>query len=75
MARRPVAYVRRSSGKESPAPVTGACLWKRLSGFGGSTGDVIEQDLVMEGPAIVTIATTDAGFNADDDCGRWTNVN
>lgn len=55
-------------------PVTGACLWKRLSGFGGDSDEVIAQDLVMEGPTTVTISATDAGFVADEDCGRWTKV-
>ncbi len=45
------------------------CLWQRLSGFGGETGDIIAGDLT-EAITIVTIKDSDAGFDSQD-CGTW----
>lgn len=53
----------RSSGGE-------LCYWARLSGFGGSTSDIVANDNVS-GPTIVTIEGSDEGF-ASQRCGTWT---
>jgi hypothetical protein len=48
----------------------GSCYWERLSGFGGTLDEIIANDN-PPGPAVVTIAPTDAGFNSTR-CGAWT---
>jgi hypothetical protein len=45
------------------------CYWARLSGFGGTIGEIIANDNVS-GPAVVTIAPTDKGFTSRR-CGSW----
>ena len=45
------------------------CYWDRLSGFSGMLDDVIANDVVY-GRAVVTIASSDAGFQSED-CGTW----
>jgi hypothetical protein len=40
-----------------------------LSGFGGTLGEIIANDLAS-GPTIVTIAASDAGFQSSG-CGTW----
>lgn len=52
------------------APGSDACYWERLSGFGGSLGEILANDIAA-GPVLVTIAPTDKGFNSHD-CGEWT---
>ncbi len=47
-----------------------SCYWARLSGFGGSTSEVIANGLPT-GNVIVTIAATDKGFESSG-CGRFT---
>jgi hypothetical protein len=54
---------------EVTVPDGGSCYWARLSGFGG--GEIIENGITTVGPAIVTIAPTDAGFHSSR-CGAWT---
>lgn len=51
---------------------TGAqgCYFARLSGFGNTLDDIIANDLV-DTPTIVTIASTDKGFQSNG-CGTWT---
>lgn len=51
---------------------TGAqgCYFARLSGFGNSIDDIIANDNV-DTPTIVTIASTDKGFQSNG-CGTWT---
>lgn len=51
---------------------TGAqgCYYARLSGFGNTLDDVIANNDV-DTPTIVTIASTDKGFQSDG-CGTWT---
>ena len=44
------------------------CYWARLSGFGGELGDIIANG--SDGPEIVTVAASDAGFETQG-CGRW----
>ena len=47
------------------------CYWARLSGFGGTDAEVIEQDLAADAIApVVTIGETDAGFTSNG-CGEW----
>ena len=50
----------------------GSCYWERLSGFGGAIDDIISNDN-NDAIAIVTIATSDAGFSASR-CGTWTRI-
>jgi hypothetical protein len=45
------------------------CYWARLSGFGGTIGDIIANDNTDAG-AIVTIAASDKGFQSRR-CGTW----
>ena len=47
---------------------TSFCYWVRLSGFGGELGDIIANG--TDGPEIVTVAASDAGFETQG-CGRW----
>jgi hypothetical protein len=50
---------------------SGDCYWERLSGFGGTFGDIITNGLGSS--QIVTIAPGDAGF-ASSGCGTWTKI-
>lgn len=47
-----------------------SCYWARLSGLGGSFGEIIANNL-GSGPQVVTIAATDVGFESRN-CGTWT---
>ena len=47
-----------------------ACRWARLSGFGGTDGEILGASSFSAGPQVVTIAATDAGF-ASNGCGTW----
>lgn len=47
------------------------CYWARLSGFGGTLNSIIANDNVFGGHAIVTIRSTDKGFETTG-CGTWT---
>lgn len=51
---------------------TGAqgCYWARLSGFGGTTDEIIANNNV-DTVTIVTIAASDKGFQSKG-CGTWT---
>ena len=45
---------------------------QRLSGFGGTEDDVIEQSVFEEGEAaFIEIFASDVGFSNDPDCGDW----
>jgi len=46
------------------------CYWERLSGLGGTFGEIITNDNT-DGPAVVTIASSDKGFNSSR-CATWT---
>lgn len=48
------------------------CYWERLRGTGGSFSDIIANDNAT-GPAIVTIARTDAAFKSQN-CGTWSRL-
>ena len=49
------------------------CYWERLSGLGGDFDDIIANEMVDEGSAIVTIAPADRAFRSDG-CARWSPV-
>ena len=61
-----------SPGTWRSSPGTDACYWERLSGFGGSSDDVITNELA-DGQLMVTISSTDQGFSSNR-CGFWTKV-
>lgn len=47
------------------------CYWARLSGFGGTEAEIIDQDLTSNGLApVVTISRSDIGFTSNG-CGTW----
>jgi hypothetical protein len=46
------------------------CYWERLSGFGGTMGEILANENT-DGPAVVTIAASDKGFSSHR-CGTWT---
>ena len=48
------------------------CYWERLSGFGGTSNQIIANGLSDTAP-IVTIGSRDKGF-ASTSCGTWTKV-
>ena len=53
------------------------CYWARVSGFGASQEDVVDEGLVeMDAGAelTVTIQASAAGFYSDAECGLWTRV-
>lgn len=52
------------------APGGDFCYWERLSGFNGTLGNIIANEL-SRGPQIVTISATDKGFDSTR-CGTWT---
>lgn len=54
-----------------------SCYWERRRAFTGTvSGDVIANDFVSSGgQVIVTIASSDAGFSGDEECGTWTRIN
>lgn len=52
------------------APGGDLCYWARVSGFGGTLGEIIANDNVT-GAAIVSIDPSDAGFMSHG-CGEWT---
>src|ERR1035437_4808580 len=47
------------------------CYWERLSGFGGTPGELIANDYT-NATAVVTISPADKGFSSSG-CGMWTN--
>jgi hypothetical protein len=47
------------------------CYWSRLKGFGGTSDEIIANDVVSDAFAVVTIGTNDVGFESND-CGEWT---
>ncbi|HXG88269.1 MAG TPA: fibronectin type III domain-containing protein [Vicinamibacterales bacterium] len=50
------------------------CYWERLRGFSGTFNDIIANKFVSTAsPQLVTIMSTDVGFN-NDDCGTWTRI-
>jgi hypothetical protein len=51
---------------------SGGCYWERLSGFGGTFGDIIANNF-SSSIEVVTIAPGDAGFESSG-CGTWTKI-
>jgi hypothetical protein len=47
----------------------GGCYWERLSGVGGTFGEILANDNAT-GPAIVTISSGDFAFSSSR-CGEW----
>lgn len=60
-------------GTYRSSPATSVCLWYRLSGFSGTFDEKIAGGSTTEGPQVVTIDPTDAGFDSSG-CGAWTKV-
>ena len=52
---------------------SGGCYWSRLAGLGGGLDDIIANEVVQEGSAIVAIEATDRAFNSNG-CGQWRRV-
>jgi hypothetical protein len=51
------------------------CYWERLRGFSGRIADVIDNEFVgNSGQQLVTILSSDVGFQTDGDCGTWTRI-
>lgn len=48
------------------------CYWARLSDFSGELDDIIANENVFDGYAVVNIESTDAGFESSG-CGLWSN--
>lgn len=48
------------------------CYWERLSGFGGTFDEIIANNFTYV-RQIVELKPTDAGFDADGECGTWSN--
>jgi hypothetical protein len=46
-----------------------SCYWARLSGFGGTSAEIIAND-IGSGPRVVTIDPADIGFESSG-CGTW----
>lgn len=52
------------------------CYWERLRGFSGNFADIIDNEFVSgASQQLITILSTDVGFNNDADCGTWTRIN
>jgi len=62
-------------GRYYSDPANG-CYWERLSGFGGTSSEIIANDFVGfdSRQGIVDIASSDYGFKTDGDCGTWYNT-
>jgi hypothetical protein len=52
------------------AVMTDGCYWERLSGLGGTFGEIIANDFTNDAVAYVTIAPTDVAFRSSR-CGPW----
>jgi hypothetical protein len=61
-----------AAGRYFADPVSG-CYWERQSGFSGDLSDVLANNFLgFDQPQeIVDILSTDAGFEADAECGDW----
>ncbi len=52
-----------------------SCYWARLSGFGGTPADILEDAFLEQDARItVTIQQSDAGFRSTANCGVWTRL-
>lgn len=61
------------AGRYYAAPASG-CYWKRLSGLGGTTKDIIANDFLGSGlnQAVIDIRASDVAFSTESECGTWT---
>ena len=50
------------------------CFWARLANFAPESAHSVISSGFADGPAIVTIEPTDAGFAARESCGVWTKI-
>ena len=49
------------------------CYWERLRNFEGVISSIIDNEFVSSaGQQLVTISSSDVGFNNDAECGTWT---
>lgn len=62
------------AGRYYTTPSRSGCYWERVSGFGGTIGEIIANNFVgfLGGQEIVDISSSDLGFTSDSDCGTWT---
>jgi hypothetical protein len=67
-------------GKDIPAgryyttPGNG-CYWERLSGLGGTLGEIIANDFISGyGQAVVDIKASDLAFSTTTECGTWSST-
>ncbi|MEO6398198.1 MAG: hypothetical protein ABIP13_06990 [Tepidiformaceae bacterium] len=60
-----VSYATYRTRSASPS-----CYWERLKGLGGTVGEIIANENT-NGPAVVTIGSSDVAFNSTR-CARWT---
>lgn len=59
---------------EYTAPNSGGdCYWETMSGFSGSTDDIIANDFVSSGRVVVDIPDSAVGFSSER-CGTWTKI-
>jgi S-layer homology domain len=56
-----------SAGTYRAVP-SGGCYWERLSGLGGSLGEIIANDFTFDS-VIVTISASDFAFSSNTNCG------
>jgi hypothetical protein len=61
-----------SPGASSVKPKA-ACYWARLTGFGGTVGEITQSSVTTGGSQTATIESGDTGFTSDN-CGTWTKV-
>jgi hypothetical protein len=50
-----------------------SCYWARLSGFGGTSKEIISNYFGSSASVLVTVSSTDAGFTTAR-CGTWTKI-
>jgi len=50
------------------------CFWQRVSSFTGGADAIIANALANSDGAQLAIASTDAGFSANQQCGTWARV-
>jgi hypothetical protein len=61
------------AGRYYTVPANG-CYWERLSGLGGTLGEIIANDFISGyGQAIVDIKASDLAFSTNTACGTWSN--
>ena len=59
-----------SAGTYRNSSSSSGCYWERLSGFGGTTDEIIANNFTQS-RQLVTISPSDVGFSAQG-CGTWT---